>query len=372
MMKDVLGIIKFEDATVDVAGLGEYRPIPSLTFLGRYRLIDFMMSNMSNSGISYIQVYVKEKPRSVYEHLGSGRSFNINSKHGKLRVHHGEETLQSEAYNTDIRSFISNRQFIEEAKKEYVLVGSSYMVYTLDYNDVLAEHQKSNADITVVYSPVKNANESFFGCDTLRINKNKRVTGMAKNLGKYKTRNVSLETYLMKKSTFLKLCDNGYKTSSLYWFNNIIQDELENYNVMAYRHNGLVYPINSLVEYHRANLELTSYNMGKALFNDKWPIMTRTSDSPPVKYGEHAIVSNSVIANGCKINGTVINSVLGRGVVVEKGAVVVNSNVLPGSKIGKGIHLDHVIVDKNAVVEKVNELKGALDAPVYVKRRDRI
>lgn len=371
-MKDVLGIIKFEDASVDVAGLSEHRPIPSLTFLGRYRLIDFMMSNLSNSGISYIQVYVKNKPRSVYEHLGSGRSFNINSKHGKLRVHHGEEALQSEAYNTDIRSFISNRQFIEEARKEYVVLTSSYMVYTIDFNDVVEEHKKSKADITMLYSPVKNANESYFGCDTLRINQSKRVTGMSKNLGKYKARNVSLETYVMKKSMFLKLCDLGFKTSALYWFNNIIQDELENYTVNAYRHKGSVYPINSLTEYHKANLELTSYEIGKKIFNPEWPILTRTNDSPPVMYGADAIVSESVIANGCKVNGTVIKSVLGRGVIIEKGAVVVNSNVLPGSKIGKGIHLDHVIVDKNAVVEKVNELKGSLDAPVYVKRRDRI
>ena len=176
----------------------------------------------------------------------------------------------------------------------------------------------------------------------------------------------------MKKSTFLKLCDLGYKTSSLYWFNNIIQDELENYSVNAHRHSGLVYPINSLAEYHKANLELTSYKEGRKIFNPEWPILTRTNDSPPVRYGSDSIVSSSVIANGCKINGTVVNSVLGRGVIIEKGAVVVNSIVLPGSKIGKGIHLDHVIVDKNAVVEKVNELKGSLDSPVYVKRRDRI
>lgn len=371
-MKDVLGIIKFEDATVDVSGLGEHRPIPSLTFLGRYRLIDFMMSNLSNSGISYIQVYVKNKPRSVYEHLGSGRSFNINSKHGKLRVHHGEELLQSEAYNTDIRSFISNRQFIEEARKEYVIIASSYMVYTIDFNKVLAEHKQSGSDITIVYSPVKNARESFFGCDTFDVDKDKRIVNMGKNLGKYKTRNVSLETYIMKKSLFLKLCDEGFKTSSLYWFNNIIKDSLGKYSMMGYPHRGLVYPINSLAEYHRANLELTNYHISKSLFNPEWPILTRTSDSPPVRYGLDALVSDSVIANGCVVNGTVVNSVLGRGVVIEKGAIVLNSNVLPGSKIGKGIHLDHVIVDKNAVVEKVNELKGRSDAPIYVKRRDRI
>ncbi len=371
-MIKALGIIKFEDATVDVSGLGEYRPIPSLTFLGRYRLIDFMMSNLTNSGVSHIQVYVKNKPRSVYEHLGSGRSFNINSKHGKLRVHHGEEILQSEAYNTDIRAFIANRQFIEEAKQEDVILASSYMVYAIDLNKVMQQHRKSNADITVVYKSVKNANESFLGCDTFRFNKNKRISGMSRNLGKYKARNISLETYIMKKDLFMKLCDQGFKTSSLYWFSNILKDELNNLNVIGYPHRGLVYPINSLSEYHKANLELTDYNVSKELFKASWPILTRTSDSPPVLYGNAALVSNSVIANGCAVDGTVINSVLGRGAIIEKGSVVINSNILPGARICKGIHLEHVIVDKNAVVEKVNELKGTLDSPVYVKRRDRI
>ena len=371
-MKDVLGIIKFEEASVNVQGPTDYRPIPSLTFLGRYRLIDFMMSNLSNSGVNNIQVYVKNKPRSVYEHLGSGRSFNINSKLGKLRVHHGEETFQSEAYNTDIRAFLANRQFIEEAKKDTVILASSYLLYTIDFNPVLKAHRESGADITMVYSNEKNARESFIGCDTMFIEKDKRITRMGKNLGKYKQRNVSLETYIMSKSLFLKLCDQGYETSSLYWFSNVIRDNLDKLDIRAYPHRGIVYPINSLAEFHRANLELTNYEVNKKFFNSKWPILTRTSDSPPTRYGEHALVSNSVVANGCRVNGTVINSVLGRNVVIEKGAVVINSTILPDSKVGKGIHLDHVIVDKHSVVSKVNNLKGSLDAPVYVKRRDRI
>ncbi len=371
-MKDVLGIIKFEEATVNVAGLMDYRPIPSLTFLGRYRLIDFMMSNLSNSGVNNIQVYVKNKPRSVYEHLGSGRSFNINSKHGKLRVHHGEETLQSEAYNTDIRAFLANRQFIEEAKKDYVLIASSYLLYTMDFGELIKEHRESGADITMLYSKEKNTRESFIGCDTIRIEKDRRISGMSKNLGKYKTRNVSLETYVMKKSLFLKLLDQGFNTSSLYWLSNVVRDNLSSLDVRAYAHRGIVYPINSLAEFHRANLELTDYEVNRKFFHQRWPILTRTSDSPPSKYGKDAIVSKSVVANGCRVNGTVINSVLGRNVVIEKGAVVINSTILPNSHIGKGIHLDHVIVDKHSRVEKVNNLKGSLDAPIYVKRRDRI
>lgn len=371
-MCDALGIIKYEDATVDVTGLQDYRPIPSLTFLGRYRLIDFVMSNMTNSGISHVQVYVKNKPRSVYEHLGTGRHYNINSKHGKLRIMHGEEPVQSPVYNTDIRSFIDNIQFIEEVNREYVILAPSYMVYTIDFNKVVEYHQESDAEITIVYKATDQANDVFLGCDSLLINKEKQVIGIEKNLGKYKNRNISLEAYIMKKDLFVELIKRAEKTSSLYWFNDIIMEVLDEYRIMGYAHKGLVYSINSLAEFHRTHLELTNYENSQKLFNPEWPILTRTSDSPPVKYGEKAIVENSLIANGCLIEGTVINSVIGRGATVEADTVIINSIILPGAIIKKGIHLEHVVVDKNAVIEKVKELKGSLKAPVYVRRRDHI
>ena len=147
-MINVLGIINYDDASVHVAGLENYRPIPSLSFLARYRLIDFALSNMTNSGIKRIQVYVKHKPRSIIEHLGSGRQYNINSKHGKLRILTGEETIQSEAYNHDITAFLQNMRFIEDANQEYVMIIPSHMIYTVDFKEVFKQHIDTKADAT--------------------------------------------------------------------------------------------------------------------------------------------------------------------------------------------------------------------------------
>ncbi len=371
-MCEALGIINFEDSTVDVAGLSDYRPIPSLTFMGRYRLIDFVMSNMTNSGISNIQVYVKNKPRSVYEHLGTGRHYNINSKHGKLRIMHGEEPIQSQVYNTDINAFLANIQFIEEAERPYVIIAPSYMVYTIDFNLVLQEHIESKVDITIVYKATDLAKDSFLGCDTLVLEKDKRVIEADVNRGKFKNRNISLETYVMKKEVFLELIEIAHKTSSLYWLKDAIKDNLNRFDIMGFAQKGLVYSINSLNEYHRSNLELTNYNLAKQLFMPLWPIMTKTSDTPPTHYGKNSLVQCSSIANGCQIDGTVINSVIGRGVVIKTGAVVTDCIIAPGSIVNQGIHLEHVIVDKNARVSEVKELKGTLNQPIYVKRRDRI
>ena len=101
-----LGIISFEDSSVNIEGLGDFRPVPATAFMGRYRIIDFILSNMTNSGIDSVQVYCKEKPRNLIEHLGDGRHYNINSKRGKLRILFGEKTFSSPVYNHDIANYI--------------------------------------------------------------------------------------------------------------------------------------------------------------------------------------------------------------------------------------------------------------------------
>jgi glucose-1-phosphate adenylyltransferase len=371
-MANALGIILFENPSVDVAGLTAHRPMPALSFLGRYRLVDFMISNFSNSGINHIHVHVKEKPRPVYEHLGTGRHYNINSKKGKIRVLYGEVETLNKVYNTDIFSMMSNISFLEEDKNEYVIVSSSYMVYTANFEDLLHTHIGSGADVSIISHSTDQAKDKFLHCDTLTIDKDKRVTGLGLNLGKVKTRTISLDTYILKKSLLLKLIKKGYQTSSLYWFNNVIRDELDHLNIRVIPHRGHVFAINSLQAYHQAHMEFLNPVLLRDLFNSNWPILTRTNDSEPTTYCEKAIVSNSIIANGCKISGTVINSVLGRGVVVEEGAVVVNSILLHQTTIGPGIHVEHVVLDKYSSIQHVKELKGSKVNPLYVTKRDSI
>lgn len=198
-MNNILGIINYDAASVNVHGLDNYRPIPSLSFMARYRLIDFAISNMTNSGIRHIQVYVKRKPRSVIEHLGSGRQYNINSKQGKLRILTGEEATQSEAYNHDITAFLQNIRFIEDAHQGHVMIMPSHMIYTVNLEEVYKQHLESKADVTVLYKTVNNAHESFIGVDTLKLNDKKGVEEIEVNRGKYKNRHVSLAAYMMSK-----------------------------------------------------------------------------------------------------------------------------------------------------------------------------
>ena len=139
-----LGIISFENSQANVGGLDDYRPVPAISFLGRYRIIDFILSNMTNSGIDNVHVYCKEKPRNLFDHLGAGQQYNINSKRGQLRILYGEKSFAAEVYNNDIANYMLNMQYIEEDSNPYVIVAPSYFIYSLDFTNVLQQHIESN------------------------------------------------------------------------------------------------------------------------------------------------------------------------------------------------------------------------------------
>ncbi len=366
-----LGIISFENNNCYVSGITDTRPINSVSFLGRYRIIDFMISNFTNSGISNIDVFIKSKPRSVIQHINR-TNYNINSKKGNILILYGEQEITNKIYNTDIASYNANMQFIEEANVPYVVIGPSHFIYTIDYNKVLETHRANNNDITLIYHNSENAKEEFIGCDTIEFGKNQRVKNIVDNHGKYKNRAISLESYIMSKSLFIDLCKKANEVSSIFWFKDIIKDSLDELNVYGYQHKGFCACINSINAYYNASMELRNYENAKTLFNKKWPIHTMTNDSCPTLYKNEGSAVGSIIGNGCIIEGQVINSIIGRNVVVKKGAIVKNSIILPSALINKNCYLENVIVDRYAVVTHVKQLKGSKENPIYVKRGDRI
>lgn len=369
---DALGIISFEDNVANIVGLGEYRPVPAIAFMGRYRIVDFVLSNMTNSGIDNVQVYCKEKPRNLIDHLGDGTHYNINSKRGSLDILYGEKSFSSPVYNHDVANYVLNMQYIEEDHNPYVVVAPSYFVYSLDYSAVLDEHKASGADVTVLYTNTNDAKTNFLGCDTVTVDKEKKITAFDKNRGKNARRSISLEAYVMSKKLFIELVKKAADTSSLYWFKDILKDSVEELDIRGYQLKGFVACINSLEEYYKVSMTLKDRSVADGLFKPGWPIYTQTNDSSPTTYTASSKVTGSVVSNGCTIEGTVSNSILGRNVTIREGAVVKDCIVLPGAYIGEGAKLDHVVVDKYAIIHHVKALKGTAEEPVYVKRRDRI
>lgn len=371
-MNDAFGVVIFSGSNVKVDGLDEFRSVGSISFLGRYRIADFPISNMSNSGIDNIQLYVDDNPRSIIDHVGTGRNYNINSKRGKLSILFGDNSSASRFYKNDIASFNNNRIAIEAQTEKYVVVTNNYMVYSMDYNDVIEEHVKTGADITIVYKTVDRANEKFINCDVLNLNKQKGVLDIARNRGKYKTRNISMETYVMSKELFLAMIDQATNTSSLYWMRDIVNDACEFLDVRGYQYKGYLAAIASFKDYYDANMELLDPENRNKLFKEDCPVYTKTNDSAPTHYFKTGSSKNSLVSNGCCVEGRIVNSVIGRGCYIKKGAVVENSVILPGTVIGEDVHVNYAVVDKKVSINQVKEVCGEKEHPAYVKRNDRI
>lgn len=369
-MAKAFGIVTSSGTHIKVEGLQQYRPIGAFSFLGRYRAIDFPISNMSNSGIDRIQVYVRNKPRSLAEHLGTGRHYNINSKRGKLQLMFAQNSSENDVYNTDIASFAENLEFIERMHEQYVVIAPSYMIYAADYSELLQTHIDSGADITLLYHAVDNARESFLNCDILNLNKQKGVESIEKNRGSAKNRNIFMDTYIMKKELFIELIKKARKISSMYTLPQIVDASVGELDIRGVAHKGYFASITDFKSYFDANLSLIDIKTAENLFDSKWPIYTRTNDSCPTQYFEGASIKNSVVSNGCLIEGTVENCVIGRGCQIKPGAVVKNSIILSHTIIGENAHLENQVVDKWAKIIHENEVIADPEHPGYIRRDD--
>lgn len=369
-MYKAFGIINPAGRHLWVEGMHTYRPIGAFSFLGRYRVIDFPISNMSNSGIDRIQVYIRRKPRSLTEHLGTGRHYNINSKRGRLEILFSENGVEHDIYNTDIAAYMENMECIERMHHPYVVIAPSYMVYSMDYDSLLKSHIESGADITLLYHSVDNAKEAFLNCNVLELNRQKGVNAIEQNHGNAKNRHVFMDTYVMKKELLVELIHKAKSLSSMYTLSDIVNYECGELDIRGVAHHGYFAAITDFKSYYDANISLIDFKMAQNLFHEDWPIYTKTNDSCPTQYFETADVKNSVVSNGCLVEGTVENSVIGRGCIIKKGAVVKNSIVLSDAEIGEGVHVENQVVDKKAKLIRTKELTADPGRPGYIRRGD--
>ena len=236
-MARAFGIINSSANYVHVEGLQTYRPIGAFAFAGRYRVIDFPISNMSNSDIDRILVYVRENPRSLTEHIRSAGSYNINSKRGHIQVLFAEANSSSDIYNTDIAAFMENLSIIERLPFPYVVIAPSYMVYAQNYKALLEQHIESGADISLLYQRVTDAKDNMYlNCDYLTLNRQKGVESIERNRGTAKERNIFMDTYVMRRELFIELVRKALSISSVYTLANIVNHQCADLDVRAIPH----------------------------------------------------------------------------------------------------------------------------------------
>lgn len=246
------------------------------------------------------------------------------------------------------------------------------MIYTTDYSKLIDAHIESGADVTMLYHSVDNAKENYLNCHILNLNRQKGVLSIEHNHGNAKNRNIFMDTYVMSKELFISLIHKAKEISSLYTLADVINAGCRDgeLDVRGVSHRGYFASITDFKSYHDANMDLIDYKTATDLFHDNWPIYTRTNNSCPTHYFDTANVSNSVISNGSMLEGTVENSIVGRGCTIKKGAVIKNCVVLADCTIGENVHIENLVVDKHAKITHAKEIIRPADEPGYIKRND--
>jgi len=347
-VNNCVGIINLDENENRMMGLTKNRVLASVPFAGRYRVIDFILSNMTNSGIECIGIFTKNKSRSLMDHLTNGRPWDLHRRNNGLKVFNfGENNLVED----DVHDFYENRKFIEYSKCEYVLLASSQMICNIDYNSVLEQHIKNNNDVTIVYKNVdKDDIKDFEDCRTVMLDENDRIVSCGEYVVDRESANINMEMYILKTSMFLDIVDKSVKYGNYKKVKRFITDNVKAFKVGGYKFEGYVACINSLTSYYNSNMDLLKFKINEELFSEKSPIYTKARSEGPTKYEKTSIVNNSIIANGCIIEGEVKNCIIGRKVHIAKGAKLEGCIIMQESTIGENAILTNVIADKKSII----------------------
>lgn len=365
---EVLGLIFSNIHHKEVFEATRDRTIASAPVGGRYRLIDFPLSNMVNAGIHHIGIVTKNNYQSLMDHIGSGKDWDLARKKGGLVIlpPYG---FGDQVYNTRLEALKCQLDFIESSKAELVVLTDCYHICNIDYVDAIKHHLSKNADITCIYHEHEITGNDFATAKVLNLDDDERITKMIidknyRGLGK-----TSIDTWIMKREFLLDLIDEAINTNYKSFNRDILARNVNNYKIYGYKHEGYFGNIVDLESYFEINMDLIKKNVRSELFyQDGRAIYTKVRDSAPTKYSNDAIIDNSIIADGCIIEGTVKNSVIFRGTRIKKGAVVENSILMQDTIVAPNTKLDYVITDKNVKILNKKEMIGKLGELIYVKK----
>lgn len=362
--KNVLGLIYSNSHDECLSELTARRTMGSVPFSGRYRLIDFTLSSLVNCGITKVGVIANSNFRSLMDHLGSGRPWDLSRKRDGLFILPPFKAGDADKGGDRVAALSRVMDFISSSSEEYILICDTNTVYNMDFTELFEYHTEKNADITIVTNCGKMPqlkNVMVFDCEG-----DGRVKSVAVNPKTDKDVKYSVDTILMRKSLLERLIGDAKSYSYESFEKSVIQQNISRLNIYCYSAHGFCRTIDSKESYFDINMELLNPDIRADLFNKERPVFTKIRNDMPVQYGLLSSVSNSLISDGCIIDGTVENSVLARGVRVSKGAVVRNSILMQDTFVGDDSSLQCVITDKSAIITPHKTLSGAKTYPIYI------
>ena len=346
-MNNCIGIINLDENEQKTTELTRHRPLASLPIAGRYRVVYFILSNMTNSGIEAIGIFTKNKSRSLMDHLTNGKPWDIYRKKDGLKVFNFSD---EDPVHDDVHNFLDNIDYFDHSKKEYTLICSSYMVCNLDYNELIKYHIEQGNDVTTVYKNVKHVEDNFIDCQVLNLDENSRVIGVGENVGLKNSANINMEMYIMKTDLFIDMIYECIRGGRYKKIKNYINGNIDKLKVGAYEFKGYLACINSINAYFNANMDCILLELNKincvyngmvgprASFYTAGNPIDPTSRTAELEFGTPIIVEDNVWIGG---SATILPGVtIGKNAIVAAGAVVtkdVPANTIVGGNPAKVI-----------------------------------
>lgn len=336
---------------------------PAVSFGGKFRIIDFALSNCANSDVNTVGVLTQYRPYLLHSYIGTGEAWNLDDRDGGVSILPPYATQTGGAwYEGTADAVTQNIGYIEQNDPEYVLILSGDQLYRMDYAEMLETHKKNNADLTIAVMPVPWEEASRFGIIT--TDEEGRITKFTEKPKKPDSNLASMGIYIFTTDLLLAALreDAVDQTSEHDFGKNIIPKLLEDgKRLYTYEFNGFWRDVGTISSYHETSMDLLGPNPAFDIFDKKFPIMSNASTRPPSFVGRNGEVEDCLVSNGCRILGKAKHSIISTDAVIGERATVVDSVLLPGAVVKDGAHVVRAILGENAVVEE-NVNLGSVDA----------
>lgn len=341
------------------------RSMGSIPIGGRYRLIDFTLSSLVNAGVTKVGIVTKSHYQSLMDHIGSGKAWDLSRKHEGLCFLPPFNTRE-DLYNGRIAALAGIGPFLERAREEYVILADSHVVGNIDYDRLIDEHMESGADITIGYKrgPLPAQRNNLI----LTMNEQGHVSDIQINDNAGMSSCYGLGIYILRRDLLNRLLAEAVSRNQMHFERDILQQYLGDMRMQGAEVTEYVQVISSLSSYFATSMAFLDSDVRAELFATGRPIYTKVRDCAPATYGLHSEVSNSLVADGAHIDGTVRNSIIFRDVHIERDAVVENSIVMQDTVVRKGSYLNAVILDKNVMIQSGRCMRGAESYPMFIAK----
>ena len=374
MMRDTLGIIFAHERVDAMRELTAKRTVASVPFGGRYRMIDFSLSSMVASNIKKVGVVTKSDYYSLMEHLGTGKEWDLNRKKGGLSIlpPSVDENGGVPDRSSKIFMLMGIMDYIRNSGSKYVVLTDANLIANIDFNELLKFHVEKGAYMTALYKPNIFDFDKFKGNTFADVDKDGRIRDVTISQSIQLHSNMLLGAYIIERELLGFLMCQCASHKKYDFERDILQQMSESLDIYGFEYNGYAERIDSVNSFFKTNLELLKAETRHNLFHIGNEIITKVHDEVPTEFCENACVKNSLIADGCVIDGTVENSVLFRNVKIAKGACVKNCVIMQGAIIGEGAELEYCITDRLVNVSKNIRLRGVESYPAVLPKECKI